>query len=129
MSSGQPEAWRFWIADSTGELIADRDLIEGFDVGGQVTSMASPGTLPNIAANPEAQLEMPHIRLTSSAGTVYADSDGNFNFPGASGPLNVTIDYVGLYNDVRNTAGSDYSLTVQAQTGQGNVIVMNPSSQ
>ena len=127
--SAEPEAWRFWIEDGTGTLLMDRDLIQHFDVGGQVTSMATPGTLPDTASNPETQQGMGHIRLTSSAGTVYADANGNFNFPGASGPLNVTVDYVGTYNDVRNQAGNDYVLSVQAQTGQGNTIVLNPSSQ
>jgi len=123
------EAWRFWIDDVDGELIRDKDLIEHFDVGGTVQSNATPGVLPDTGSNPETAQNLGHLRVTSSAGTVFTDENGSFNFPGASGPLNVTVDYVGTYNDVRNNAGGDYSLTTQAQTGQGNVVLMNPSSQ
>ncbi|HIL50689.1 MAG TPA: hypothetical protein EYG30_00360, partial [Planctomycetes bacterium] len=124
-----PEAWRFWIADSTSRLLADQDLIQHFDVGGQISSLATPGTLPDGPSNPETQLPLPNIRVTSSAGTVFTDASGNFNFPGVNGPLDITIDYVGTYNDVRNVAGADYSLTVQAQTGGANAVLLNPSAQ
>ena len=50
--SAEPEAWRFWIEDGTGTLLMDRDLIQHFDVGGQVTSMATPSQTATVNSRP-----------------------------------------------------------------------------
>ena len=124
----QPESWRLHVDARTGVVFRKTTLIHEFDVGGTVSTMATPGTLPDTGSNPETPQPAAYVRVTSSAGTVYTDENGQFNFPGVNGPLNVTVDYVGLWNDVRNSNGSDYGLTVSANTGQGNAILMNPAS-
>ncbi len=123
----QPLGWRFLIDAHTGSLLGERNLVHEFDVGGTLRTMATPGISPDSASNPPTSQLVPYARVTSSAGTVFTDVNGNFNFVGASGPLNVTVEYVGLYNDVRNQAGADYTLTVSASTGTGNQILMNPA--
>jgi hypothetical protein len=122
-----PEGWCFLLDANTGALLSAGDLVHDFDVGGTVSTKATPGVLPDSGSNLPTTQPAPYLRVTSSAGTVYTNASGAFNFPGVNGPLNVTVEYVGLYNDVRNQAGSDYTLTVSASTGQGNQIVMNPS--
>jgi hypothetical protein len=123
-----PEVWRLHIDARSGQVFRRTSLVHEFDVGGTVSTMATPGTSPDTAGNPEVSMPAPDMRVTSSAGTVFTNSSGQFNFPGVSGPLNVTVEYVGLWNDVRNSTGSDYSLTVSASTGSGNSILMNPAS-
>ncbi len=121
------QGWSFHLDARDGALLAALPLVHELDVGGTVSTRATPGTSPDTAGNPPTTQPMPRARVTSSAGTVFTDQAGNFNFAGVSGPLAVTVEYVGQFNDVRNQAGSDYTLTVQASTGSGNQILMNPS--
>ena len=84
-------------------------------------------TEKTILAERTAQHPAAHARVTSSAGTVYTDVDGNFTFAGVSTALDVTVDYTGLYNDVNDGGGAEFSLTQTAQPGVANTLVMNPS--
>lgn len=115
-------------ADGAPRILRNEDLIHYFDVGGQVLSNVSPGELPDIGANPEAPAPAAHMRVSSSAGTVFTDSNGNFNFPGVTGPLDVTFEYEGLYNDVANDQGGEFTLT-ESLSGTGNSVLMNSSSE
>jgi len=121
-----PQGFTYWIDATTGAILERRTSIHYFDVGGTVVSNATPGTRPDKTGNPPVQMPMPYMRVTSSAGTTFTDANGAFNFPGASGPLNVTVDYRGTFNRVFNDAGAEYTLT-QSLTGTGNTVVMNPS--
>lgn len=125
---GSPIAGEVLRVDAqSGELLSRSSTVHNFDVGGQVVSMATPGLLPNGAANPPVATPMPFIRVSSSAGTVYTDAAGNFDFPAATGPLQITVEFTGTYNDVQNQAGADYVLTQTLQPGQGNAVLMNAS--
>ncbi len=122
-----PEGFEYTIP-ARGDLrvISKANLVHN-DVGGNVESMASPGTLPDYAANPETAHTMKYMRVTGDGiGTTYTDANGNFNFSGATGPVDVTFEYYGTYNDVRNQAGSDYTRTLSL-SGTGNSIMLNPS--
>ena len=114
-------------ADGTPRVLRNEDLIHFFDVGGQVVTNATPGTLPDIPANPETQQPAAYMRVTSNAGTTFTDTDGNFNFPGVTGPLDVSFEFEGLYNDVANDQGAQHTIT-QSLTGTGNTVLMNPGS-
>ncbi|MEE8468145.1 MAG: hypothetical protein V3T22_06805, partial [Planctomycetota bacterium] len=123
-----PEHWRFWIDAAAGGLLDAESLVHNLDVTGTVTSLATPGVLPDTGSNPPTPQAMPYIQVTSSAGTVQADADGNFVFAGINSPLDVTFEYVGPFNDVRNDTGPDYSLTVQLPANQANSVLMNPAA-
>jgi hypothetical protein len=92
-----------------------------------VNSNSTPGTKPDTSTNPEIPRPMRYMRVTSSAGTVFTDANGVFNFAGATGPLSCTFFYDGTFNNVDNDAGSEYSL-VSSLTGTGNSVLMNPTS-
>jgi hypothetical protein len=121
-----PVGYTLWIDARNGSLAKSENLIHHFDVGGTVYTKASPGTLPDTAANPETQQVMKYARVQSSAGTVYTDANGNFNYPGQAGPLTCTFTYVGNYNNVFNDAGAEYSLA-SSLSGTGNSVVLNPT--
>jgi len=123
---GRPLGREYWVDARSGAIVDSRSTVHEFDVGGSVSTMATPGEAPDTATNPEVAVPMAYARVTSSAGTTFTDAAGSFNFPGATGPLNVTFEYRGLYNRVFNDAGAEYSLTVSL-AGTGNSVLMNPS--
>ena len=108
-------------------LVAREELIHRFDVGGTVLSNATPGLRPDTPFDTPVPFPMQYMRVTSSAGTVFTDENGFFNFPGASGPLDVTVAYEGPFNHVVNDVGAEHVLTVTLPSGTGNTILMNPS--
>jgi hypothetical protein len=127
VSDTLPVGRTLFLDAATGAVLESRNLIHEFDVTGTVTTLATPGAFPDSASNPAAQQPAAYARVTSSAGTTYTDVNGDFTFSGVNSPLDVTVDYTGLFNNVNNNSGSDYSLTTTAQPGQANTIVMNPS--
>ena len=128
-SGSLPEAWRFWIDERSGKLIESESLIHSLDVGGQVQTRATPGTGPDVEGGAITTTGVPHLRVTSSAGTVLTDAGGAFSFPGVEGPLDVSVDFVGTWVDVRNTAGADHTQVLIAETGAWNTVVMNPGAE
>ncbi|HJO26280.1 MAG TPA: hypothetical protein QF730_03440 [Planctomycetota bacterium] len=122
-----PVGRTLFISAHDGDLLAERQLVHTFDVGGTVSTMATPGTYPDSGSNQETSHPMAYARVTSSAGTTYTDVNGDFNYPGVNSALSVSLTYNGTFNDVNNSAGGEYSLTTTAQPGQSNAITMNPS--
>ena len=123
-----PAAYRYWIDAQTGVLIDARSRIHHFDVTGTVTSMATPGVAPDTATNSPVAIPVPFAEVTSAAGTVYTDANGDFNFVGVNAALDVTVRYSGTFNDVVNDASAGVS---HAETfagvmpGQANSLTMN----
>jgi hypothetical protein len=123
----EPEGFLYSIA-ARGELrvVAQENAIH-HDVGGNVQGMTTPGTLPDTAANPESAEAMKYMRVVGSGvGTVYTDVNGDFNFAGATGPISVTFDFYGPYNNVDNELGAEYTYTTSL-SGTGNSILLNSS--
>ncbi|HVS18010.1 MAG TPA: hypothetical protein VMT18_05370, partial [Planctomycetota bacterium] len=83
---------------------------------------------PDSGTNPEQQIAMPYLRVTSAQGNAITDSNGNFTIPGASAPLSVTVSYDGTYCATNNQAQGDYSLNVVLNAASGNQILMNPAA-
>jgi hypothetical protein len=124
-----PEGNTYWVDALTGSVIRERPNIHHFDVGGTINTMATPGTLPDQANNPPTSLPANHARVNGGAsGIVYTDANGDFNFPGVTGPINITVDYYGPWADVDNSAGGEYSLATSVN-GTGNSVLMNPAGQ
>lgn len=122
----QPEGFTYWIDARDGSVLRHANAIHNFDVSGTVTSFSSPGLKPDEASNPPAAQPMPYLKVTSSAGTVFTDNDGNFNYPGVNAPLAVTVTFTGGQRcNVSNQGGSNYTLTQTIQPNQSNSIVMN----
>ncbi|MBM3987145.1 MAG: hypothetical protein FJ294_04195 [Planctomycetes bacterium] len=124
----EPLGTVYYLDARSGEVARRDEAIHYLDVGGRVFTMASPGSRPDNAANPETQQPMKYARVQSSAGTVYTNANGDFNYIGAAAPLSCTFSYVGTYNNVANSAGAAYSLVTTVPVGTGANIVLNPAS-
>ncbi len=122
-----PLSRRYWIDAADGTVLKSVSRVHHFDVTGTIKSYVTPGVKPDTGSNPEVQAAMPHMEVSSSAGTVTTDADGNFTFPGVSTALEVTVQYLGTFNDVNHATGTDYSLTVSIPADTPTTVVMNPS--
>ena len=123
-----PVGNRYWIDAQNGTLLEKRTNIHHLDVGGQVLTNASPGLDPDTPANPPAPEPMPHVFISASIGSTFADANGNFNFVGINNPISITVNYQGTYNDVQNdtSAGANHTEGFNSlQPGVNNVVVMN----
>ena len=126
----EPEGYSYWVDARNGGVLKSETIIHHCDVGGTANTLATPGIHPDQASNPEIAMPMNRARVTGSggAGTTYTDQNGNWNFPGINGPINVTFEYYGDWCRVDNVSGGEYSL-VQSQSGTGNATVMNSAAQ
>jgi len=122
-----PIAERYWIDAVDGSILAVENQIHHFDVTGTVLTKATPGTAPDTAANPETDQVLRYARVESSAGTVITDANGVFTYPGVNSALSVTVTYYGDFNDVQNSAGTEYSLVQVVQPNTPTTITMNPA--
>ena len=129
VSDARPTGETLMVDAVTGEFLGAINLVHNFDVGGVVRAMVTPGTAPDSGGNPEQSFPMTHLRMTSSVGDMTTDATGAFNFAGVNGPLQVTCTFEGPFARVFNESGSEYSTSLNLQTGAGNSITMNPSSQ
>jgi hypothetical protein len=127
-TDAEPEGTRYRVA-ATGaaRVVSSEPMIHHVDVGGFVTTNATPGTKPDLTTNPPTPVPAAYMNVTSSAGTVQTDQNGFFNFVGATGPLQCTFTYKGTYNNVTNQSGAPYSLVTTLATGTSNSVLLNPS--
>lgn len=109
-------------------VLASERTVHEFEVRGTIRANVSPGLLPDTSANPETAVPMRYLDVTSSAGTVRTNANGDFVFPGVNTSLSVTARFNGSYNLVLNEAGTEYALTQSIPANQNNVLTMNPSS-
>jgi hypothetical protein len=125
---GQPIGRLYTVDGHTGQVLKSVNTVHNFDVTGTIRSNATDGLTADRAANPPVPLAMPRVRITSSAGTVETDRDGNFNIAGVNTPLDLTVDYFGEFTNVNNDSGADYSITFQnVQPNVQNDLLMNPN--
>ena len=121
----EPEGTTYWIDARNGGIIREQESVHNFDVSGTLSTMATPGILPDQNNNPEASFPMNRARINGgAAGNVFTDANGNFNFVGVTGPINVTVEYFGNWADVRNDSGADHTEVFNVN-GTGNTILMN----
>jgi hypothetical protein len=117
-----------YVDAQNGALLRMDEGILNFDVFGTLTTMASPGLLPDISTNPETAQVMKYARCQAGATTVYTDVTGAFNFPGVGANLAVTFTYVGLYALVNYAPGADYTLSQTLPPSTANAVLLNPAS-
>ncbi|MFT5288498.1 MAG: hypothetical protein ACI8QS_000373 [Planctomycetota bacterium] len=125
----EPESFVYQVAaQGSARVLRRENGIHNFDVGGTVTTGATLTNKPDTAANPPVAVPAAYMTITAPGqGSITSDANGDFNFAGATGPLDVTFSYSGLYNDVNNSAGSEYSRT-ETLTGTGNAVALNPTA-
>ncbi|MEZ6003034.1 MAG: hypothetical protein R3F33_02495 [Planctomycetota bacterium] len=120
-----PVGFEYHIDARTGAVLKREASIHFFDVGGTIYTMASGNNQADHAGNPPQQIPAPYIRITSTAGTIFTDANGNFNYPGVNGSLNLNLEYLGTYTNANNDQGADYTVTFSGVSGTGNNLVMN----
>ena len=124
----EPLGFKYTLDALSGEVLERATTVHYLDVTGTLVSWATPGTEADHSGNPEVQIPMSYVNVSSSAGTVQTDRFGNFTFPGVTTALNITATYNGTFNNVNNQGGGDYSVTFNnVQPGQPNTLAMNPS--
>jgi hypothetical protein len=96
---------------------------------GTVSTLATPGLAPDTAANPATTQIMPHARIYDLSGQLLGTTNdaGSFFISGIADPTLCFFTYEGPYCDVRNEAGSDYSLAAFVWSGS-NTILLNPGA-
>ncbi|MCP5021719.1 MAG: hypothetical protein GY930_08060 [bacterium] len=123
-----PVGHLYTVDAHTGAILKTAESVHFFDVNGTIATMATPGTSADRTANPPVQIPVPHLRVTSSAGTVYTDENGAFNFPGVNTPLDITVEYLGNFANSNNDQGADYTTTFSAVAANSNpTLIMNSS--
>lgn len=127
-AGSEPAGYLYRIDALQGTLVNRRDAIHHFDVSGTVRAMATNGNAPDSGTNPEQQIVMPYLRVTSGSGNAVTDSNGNFTIVGANAPLNVTVSFNGTFCTTNNQAQADYTLNSVLNAAAGNAILMNPAS-
>jgi len=107
-----------YVVDAAdGSILYQESLIYHADVSGSVSLNATQGTKADICS-PEVPFAMPYAKLTSSAGTHFADANGNFVIPWPNGtPLTVTSTIAGIYFAVASESGGDLSLQTAIPSG------------
>ncbi len=120
---------RKYTIDALGrDVLKSVSTVHNFDVFGTVSANATPGSTADLPGNAPTPIAVPRTRITSSAGTIETDRDGNFNFAGVNTPLNLTVDYFGQFTDIRNDSGADYTITFNnVQPGIQNDLLANPT--
>ena len=128
MEGAVPLGRVYWISARDGQVLDSERTVHEFEVRGHVRAFVTPGVAPDTSSNPETAVPMRYLNVSSSAGTVRTDANGDFVFPSVNTSLAVTVNFTGAFNNVQNVAGSEYSLTQTIPANQDNTITLNPSS-
>ncbi|TAH35485.1 MAG: hypothetical protein EYC70_12565 [Planctomycetota bacterium] len=135
VADGIPSGRRMYVAaDALADVLGSDQLVHTCgragtnDLTGHVDSFATPGVLPDTAANPETLQAMRSLRVSSTAGSAVTDAAGNFTIPHTgTTPVTLSFAFTGPFALVNNAAGLDYSLSVPFTPGVFQSVTMNPA--
>ena len=121
-----PAGQRVYVSadNRSGEILSVDALIHNQQIQGHVESWATPGTKANSASNPPTIHKMPYLTMTSSAGSVNTDANGDFTFTSAV-PLTFTGRFMGPYCRVENQAGANHSGSMSFTPGVPATLTLN----
>jgi hypothetical protein len=124
--NGEPASYRYLVsANADARVIVRENMIHHAaapDVGGTIFGRVTPSDGPDQGIYQTVPL--PYIRVSSPAGVVFTDANGNFNYPGITGPLKCRTTLRGPYVDVNLASGFDV-VNVRTLTGTGNIVTLN----
>lgn len=118
-----------YVVDAAdGSILFQESQIHHADVSGTVLGNCTTGTKSD-ACNPEANTPLPYARLTSAAGTHYADVNGDFviPWPNASS-LTVTSLIQGAFFECTSDSGGNLSVQGTIPSGGSAEFVQNFSN-
>ncbi|GIW74194.1 MAG: hypothetical protein KatS3mg103_0716 [Phycisphaerales bacterium] len=123
------EAYEVFVDAATGEQLLVQSLVHQVDVEGTVRGNASPGVLPDVAANPPAPQELPLLQVVlSGGGSATTDLDGRFVIPhSGSAPVTVRAELSGPRVVVNDVSGPDLSASVMVTPPGPADLLFNPS--
>ncbi|MBX3354432.1 MAG: hypothetical protein KF724_01895 [Phycisphaeraceae bacterium] len=107
-----------YVVDAAdGRILYQESLIYFADVSGSVRAQVSSGNKADICTG-VIDVSLPYAKITSPAGTHFADVDGNFLVPWpSSGSINLTSAIVGAYFAVNSSTTANLSLTATVPSG------------
>lgn len=110
-----------------GSIVAASDTIRYLDFIGNVSGFASPGLLPDVGGNPATLQAIEGLRVNiPGVGSAVTDAAGNFTIAHTgTAPLAVTVQLVGPFVNVNNSAGADLSITTTLTPGVPSNLVFN----
>lgn len=117
-------------ADGPLRVVKEVERIHHFDVFGTVSSLVTPGLLPDTGANLPVSEPMAFIEVDTSAGTVTTDENGDFVIPGVNTSVSATIRYNGPFLTTDDAQGAEYELnTVLAANVQNDLLMNSPAEE
>ena len=125
-----PAGKQIYVAADTTlpEILQVDELVHHQQISGNVQAWASPGTLPDMASNPETLFPMKAMTVSSSAGNTTTDNLGNFSIPySGTSNVDVTMKFRGTWARVMDDSGAEYSITQSFAPGTPGNVAMNPS--
>ncbi len=114
--------YTFYVDAATGDLAYRRDDILDVDVSGNLAGLGSPGTLPDIPANPPVEMPiLDNLVRISGGNSAYSDIFGDFVIShGGSADVTVLTDLnQGRWADVNNLATGGVLSLSQSVTPPG----------
>ncbi|MBL8858692.1 MAG: hypothetical protein JNL28_09320 [Planctomycetes bacterium] len=125
----EPKGRTYWVDARSGHPLRDETNIHFFDISGTISTLATPGTRADTAANPETAQGVKYLRIQHSGGTTFTDAAGNFTIPGAVAPESVTLSYSGLFGTADDQpTGIPHSEVFVLNPGAGNAVLMNSAA-
>ncbi len=112
-------------AQGPARRIAEHELYHSFDVFGTVQSLVSPGLFPDSPSNQPAAEPMAFLEVSTPAGTVFSDANGDFTLPGVNSAVLGSFRYRGPFGDANDAGGTDYVHQVLLQPNVQNAVLMN----
>ncbi len=126
VEGSEPVGRRYWIDARSGYPLRDEPSVHFFDITGNISTMATPGTQADSAGNPETPQGAKYMRIQHSGGAAYTDANGDFTIPGAVPAQNVTLSYVGQFSDTDDApTGTRHMEIVPLVPGPGNNVLLN----
>lgn len=112
----QPRAWTFFVNAANGRLIFSRnEIYEGGQIAGHVSGLATPGTLPDTAANPPISTPLSNLFVRDLLGNLaMTESDGSFSLLGDGSETSLSAVLAGPFVEVRDPGNQPAFLTQPA---------------
>lgn len=128
VKDGGYSKWKFLTDPNTGAILHSENQILHADVNVQVVTNATDGPGAD-ECHPEAQIPLPHARVTVGGSVYNADVNGNITIPNA-GNNSVTVngECRTTYFNSNHQQGADHTASVTIPSGGSGTLVLNSAN-